>query len=114
MWRLARFRVPASVTISTPLGLELTAILALRSKRAGASENVYVRPVDVTDQAPSISAAPLIFAYNAATGDGLDSILGDFRVRTNTSSQVAARADAASTEFDIVTRGWIDTRGRLS
>ncbi len=63
----------------------------------------------VTDEAPSITAAPyaqLRIQSNGATDTS------QLLVRTNTSRQVTARSSAANTTFGIVTLGWKDRRGR--
>lgn len=74
---------------------------------AGASI-VYLRnPLD-TDSAPSSTAAPLA---QLRVGAGLTS-MGQVTVRLNASSEVAARATAASTTLRLAATGWLDRRGR--
>lgn len=39
---------------------------------------------------------------------------GTFNIRTNTSAQIRAVSNIASTTLNLATYGWIDTRGRLN
>jgi hypothetical protein len=73
------------------------------------SNNVYVSPLHVDDEAPATNAGPL--ASLRSIGGGIN-VAGPFRMGVNASSQVRLRADATMDAVRIATLGWIDTRGR--
>ena len=78
--------------------------------RASAGALVYVSSPNANDEAPVGSAAgPL-----ASTIVQLATVqtLNDIHVLTNTSKQIRARADAASSTFAVATLGWDYLRGR--
>ena len=87
--------------LTVPAGVAVEARIRVSTNSAQA---ILVQPVFEADAAPSGTATPLFTVYQsqAATMD----------VRTNTSRQVALRATAAATACYLVTRGWIDRRGR--
>jgi hypothetical protein len=95
---------------SVPTGIKVWAIINSVHSTAGSNEIVEVTSPDSPDEAPSATATPLgsrAVTAGATTSGGLRQI-----VRTNTSAQVAARSDTASTNLKIATLGWIDRRGR--
>ena len=91
-----------SYTLSTPLGRKTWAVFVASGSNAAAGNVAYIRALDQTD----IAAIPTIRFVTANTLVATYS-----RTRTNTSSQIAARASAASTSLNIYTRGWLDPRG---
>lgn len=96
-----------SYPLSVPTGIQVTAIINGYFKNASAGKVLYLRSLDQTDAA---AALPYYTAQNAVA----DVIVPFFKnIRTDTSGQIAARADAASCTLGILTSGWIDTRGRL-
>lgn len=72
---------------------------------ANAAGGLHVASADVTDSAPSASAAPLGFgAYSSGPNSGQ----GWITPFTDTSSQIRARADAANRTFRFSVHGWYD------
>lgn len=93
--------------LPVPTGIQVDALLRVRGSNASGWV-LLVSPLDVTDTAPSISSAPLQdIGGTAGVADR-----ATLRVRTNTSGQVRTRSSIASTELQISTFGWIDTRGK--
>lgn len=94
-------------TLSVPLGIKVEVITNVLFKNASAGKGLYLSSPDVSDEDLSSIVGtvtnPIANIY---------SCLGGFRVRTNTSSQIRARADAASSTIYIHTLGWIDLRGK--
>lgn len=93
---------------SAPVGLPFEVMLRGAVSHASVN-NVWVGPLTEADAAPSTTASPLATHRVVVAGNvNFD----DVRVRTNASAQVAARSSASSTTLRLLTRGWIDTRGR--
>ena len=92
-------------TISTPLGVEVIALLHAQMRLVGAATGVVNSPDD-TDTAPSASHNDLQSENaNARPATNMER-------KTNTSSQIAYRGDGSGANFDLWTLGWIDSRGR--
>ena len=100
-------------TLTVPTGLQLVAVLNVFGVRAPPFD-IYIRSLDANDEAVSRTTAPFpnLSAENTEPGGVNSYAAGMFRVRTNTSGQIAARAAGASTTFRVATLGWIDRRGR--
>lgn len=99
------------VTCSVPSGVQVTGIfdVAAFDLTPGAGQYLFTSP-DESDQAPSATVFTFRgFATNLSGGSGR------ITVRTNTSSQIRFRADHtnASVSYEVLTHGWVDTRGRL-
>jgi len=105
-------------TLSTPLGVRTIARVnaGLQNLSSLVGGGLYLSALDVTDEAASLSVAPLwasgADAFNA-NGGGRRTYTQQ-SVRTNTSSQVRSRVQSsdANVIVRIATLGWIDTRGR--
>ena len=99
-------------SLSVPLGLKPVALLNayVTDASAGSDSVTYIKDKDISDQAASVSAAPLgMIACGSAGGTGMASL----RVRTDRSGRVTSRAiDASAVTLRIATMGWIDSRGR--
>ena len=95
-------------TLSVPPGIRVKALVRVRISHASAQRLVLLRSPDSDDEAPSASAAPLL---SLVTGSGGGEVFGDFEVYTNTSGQIATRADGTATDLDIVTLGWQEAPG---
>lgn len=93
---------------SIPTGIVVRAILTAFVGNAVQSDQVYLSALTATDMAPSSSNAPLNTVYSNAANVGNS---GDAEVYTNTSSQIRSRSNSVNSQLDIVTRGWVDTRG---
>ena len=93
--------------IAVPGGIKVEAILNVAAL-AGSVQQVYISAPDVTDLAPSNTAAPLstIIAHSSYY------FSAQVRVYTDTSSQISARSTAASTTFRGAVLGWVDPRGK--
>lgn len=100
-------------TLTVPTGLKLIAVFNAQGIRTSPL-NIYIRSLDANDEAPSQTTVPFSNLSDrntepASTGTNAS---GVFRVRTNTSGQIAARSINGSTTFQVATLGWIDRRGR--
>lgn len=95
-------------TLTVPDGGRVTALfMATMSHLAGGTAVLIASPDDA-DDAPSLSAGYASLA-NEVAGQYQ---AGHFAIGTNTLGQIRARSTAADTALGIVTRGWIDPRGR--
>jgi hypothetical protein len=91
-------------TLTTPPGVKCNALFRGLGANVGAGDTIWFTSPDESDQAAASTAdIQSIAASNAG---------GRFSVRTNTASQIGARAANASTTLSIGTFGWIDARGR--
>ena len=93
--------------VSVPTGLKVQALLTAWSLDSSAY-TVYISSLDVDDEAPSTTGAPLGTLRAFSNTSAID----EFTKRTNTSAQIRSRASLTMNEFLLVTRGWIDPRGR--
>ncbi len=96
-------------TLTIPVGLVLEARLNCFASHASSQSNVYIRALTETDDPPSASNAPVATLRATASGAGTTVQANVF---TNTSAQVAARADNSSTTLVVATVGWRDARGK--
>jgi hypothetical protein len=94
---------------SIPTGIVVEAIITAFAYRTGGTIYVYVRALTQSDQAPTFGGYANLYDPSSGAGDE-----ANLRIMTNTSSQIAARASAAASQFVIMTHGWVDMRGRLS
>jgi hypothetical protein len=100
------------VTMSVPPGVKVTAYLSAFLLGAGSGSNTYaiIRSMDATGDTSSVSSQNSnIFSMVSQAA------AGDFRVRTNTSAQVAFygfSASSAGATVTMVTKGWLDNRGK--
>ncbi len=94
---------------SVPDGIRVKALI--RASHTGtAAEAFLVRSSIETDAAPSPTAAPLANTHEEV---GANASGGELEVWTNTSQAIFMRVSAdTTTDNYIVTRGWIDRRGR--
>ncbi len=99
-----------SYTLTTPLGVKTEAVVNVGYRDTLASARLYLRSLDVNDEAPSLTVAPL--GASTIIGVSTGTLFGPARYMTNTSSQIGARASVALDEFTIATLGWIDLRGK--
>lgn len=100
-------------TLTVPTGVKVDALLnASLGIDSAAPSALLLSSLDVSDQAPSISASPLAQLINSTPG-GL-TVSSPITVRTNTSAQIRSRLSFsnAATGLAISTLGWIDRRGR--
>jgi hypothetical protein len=100
-------------TLSVPTGVKVIAHMNVRTGGDTTSRFVYISSLDVNDEAPSGTAAPLATFGIGALGSGVAEA-GFASVRTDTSGQVRTRIEASSVNVDlrIATLGWTDSRGR--
>jgi len=92
---------------SVPTGIALRANLTGFTWKVANYAAVYARSLAQADVAAAYNTTANI--YDVSGGAGASSNLV---VWTDTSAQIAARSNVASTNLIIITRGWIDTRGR--
>jgi hypothetical protein len=97
-----------SYTLTVPTGLAVTALIFGGGFNASANVAVYVRSLTQTDTAPSNT----FYTFKNPVANSQAGSQFAAAVVTNTSAQIAARASAASTSLNILTRGFIHPRGR--
>lgn len=100
-------------TLTVPTGIKVTALFNFFVSNVATNYNVYFSSPDQTDEAPSITLAPLGQGGTTAATPG-NYTLGVQRIRTNTAAQIRSRfsASGAGDPLRIATLGWIDRRGR--
>lgn len=94
------------VQLTAPASMEALVRVYFFSTTVGVG--LVVQPTAETDAAVSFTASPLTSLYSEATSQGA---AGDFSVFLDASIQFALRASASSTAR-VVTKGWIDRRGK--
>jgi hypothetical protein len=92
---------------SVPTGFNLEVMINVLVS-GGASRQVYFSNTQLTDVSPSLTVTPLSQVDSIGTNTGTWS----GRVITNTSGQISARSNGASTTLKIAVLGWIDPRGK--
>jgi hypothetical protein len=95
--------------LSVPTGVQVNALFRVTMSNATAGIGVLVSPPDQNVEAVGTPAGNCSVT-NANTTTSSRMV---FNIRTNTSAQIRAVASGASTTLDVVTYGWIDTRGKL-
>ena len=95
-------------SLSAPPDIKADAIIIAAGRHRSITDAaVLITPVDVNDTAPTT------LSLSQITGDITWSISSvQFEIRTNTSSQIRTRGNAADTDLAITTLGWKDHRGR--
>ena len=98
-----------TTTLSVPTGIKVAALMNVAADGDGVGNvgAVYLSSLDVNDEAPSATAAPLATAaaFNTSTGD----VYAQAAVKTNTSAQIRRRTFTATGSFTrIATLGWVD------
>lgn len=100
--------VQTTITLTVPTGVSVTAVLNLTVNTAS-NLAVYLKHMSVNDEAPTTgTTAPLATIFSSGGSD----VSGQAQVDTNTSAQITYRANGTDDQFDLVTLGWIDRRGR--
>lgn len=104
----------ATRTLTVPTGYKVDAIINVGVTGATAVDmpaGIYISELSATDSVPSAIIYNPLYIYTAATSHQ-EMVSGT--CWTNTSAQVRSRLQisAASTNFYISTRGWIDPRGK--
>lgn len=104
-------------TVTTPLGIKTTAILAihLEDTTPAAVTWWYISSPDSTDVAASSTNQTVMIYGTAASASIAFGVTNTVEVVTDTSSQVRRRSNGRTADhvFIINTIGWVDTRGRL-
>lgn len=98
-----------TTTLSVPVGVKVEALMNVSCAGDGAGNmgGVYLSSLDVNDEPPSNTAAPLVSAGTMASSAVASG--NPVRVRTNTSAQIRRRTGSASAAVTrIATLGWID------
>ena len=103
-----------SRTLSVPVGIVVWAYINAQLAAGSADNGLYVSSLDVNDETPSLTAAPLVSVGESDSGDFGTRITGVMFMRTNTAAQIRTRiiASAAGDTVRIATLGWRDLRGR--
>jgi hypothetical protein len=100
-------------TLTVPTGIQVWALFNFYIANVATNFNVYFSSPDQSDQAASITVAPL-GQGGTTSATAANYTLGVQRIRTNTSAQVRSRfsASGAGDILRMATLGWIDRRGR--
>lgn len=88
--------------LSTPLGVKTMAKFRAAGGAAGSAQIILTSP-DQDDEAPTVQGAgtPPLFDIQ-----GDSDLVDQFQYRTNTSSEIRARASSATQTLSLVTLGW--------
>ena len=98
-----------TAVLSTPPDIQVLAYVNL-----GAGDAlVYISSIDIDDEAPSETVAPLSSSGNSTGGTNSNNT-EQARVWTDTSSQIRYRGSNASRSLYLATLGWWDPRGKDS
>lgn len=97
-----------SYTLTTPAGIKTDALISAAVTNAAAGANVIISSLDEADNSPDPLTGRAHFTVQISNRP----VCGQFKFVTNTSSQIRARSDTASTTLNIATRGWTDWRGQ--
>lgn len=76
---------------------------------AASVPQVYISNPNLTDLTPSVTATPLALIGTSASSSGP---IANIKVYTDTSAQISARSNVASTTFRVAVLGWVDPRGK--
>ena len=93
-----------NIQLSLPSGLQIDAIVNLSCQQAALRYVLIYSP----DQNDIVASSSNFTIFNLAGTYGY----GYGRIRTNTSAQIRAVSSGASTQIQVATVGWVDTRGR--
>lgn len=105
-----------SRTLTVPTGVSLDALLFVGGYYASNAFTILVSPLSVSDQAPQAIGTAALSGFSSSSA--MNSVAGwnfsPLTVRVNTSAQVRTRisSSGASDRLGLITRGWIDSRGR--
>ena len=94
--------------LTVPLGIKIHALLRMAYSYAGTGYMVLISSPDESDQAPSITVAPLGDGYTVSGPIGILNL----KRRTNISGQIRTRSNTGGEVLKIATYGWIDGRGK--
>jgi hypothetical protein len=100
---------PTLYTLGVPTGIQVNALIRAAMSSATANVLLLINSADEAVSAVNTPAGQASMVNPAVGVAGLCTL----NLRTNTSAQVRAVSQAASTSLWIVTYGWVDTRGRL-
>lgn len=92
----------SDVSLSVPTQVETLAAINATCKRNGAVARVLITALDEAESSVSIPRISL----TSETSGGFAA--GQFQIKTDTSGQIGARADTSSTDFYVLTTGWVD------
>ena len=87
--------------VKVPLNFSTTANLNVNPSDSGAGHITYIYCPDLTDLAPSATAAPLL-TFNANAVAVSNSVGGNLRVRTSATGTIAARSNLATVDLYAV------------
>jgi len=104
-------------TLTVPTGVKVLAYISVGGYTGSNSFTTVISALDISDQAGQAYATAALSGFPASgaqSGAGNGWSFDTMYVRTNTSAQIRSRlsASGASDRLGIVTRGWIDDRGR--
>jgi len=86
--------------VKVPLNFSVEAILNIHTSDASTSQQSYIYCPDMTDQAPSATAAPLSSTATAAADGGIQ--MSPMTIRTSAAGLIAARSTLATVDLYVV------------
>lgn len=107
-----------TLTLSVPTNVTVTAIISGGCFQGSTNGlGATFSSLAMSDQAPQLATTAALTGFNSVGAiSGVASwMLSEERVRTNTSGQIRGRlsTSGAADHIGVITRGWIDTRGKL-
>jgi hypothetical protein len=99
----------STLTLSVPTGIKVWAMFNASGSHGSTVTAIYISSPDVDDEAADWNANTLVGSVNVLSTAAVETV--PLTVRTNTSAQVRARAQNASTYLSVSTLGWRDDRG---
>lgn len=99
---------PTLYTLSVPIGVQVNALFRGYMNSATVFRVVLINSPDESSTSAASPAGNVTAQVQAASTNSLFTL----SVRTNTSAQIRAVANGASTSLNIATYGWVDRRGR--
>ena len=107
-----------TATLTVPTGVVVWAIVSVGVHVGSGSPTANVSSLAISDQAAQAGSTASLSGFSAAGGEttvaGWDFAGYGGPIRTNTSGQIRYRLSASTTNdrMGIITRGWIDARGK--
>jgi hypothetical protein len=98
------------VALSIPTDVKFNALASVGHFKATALTFLLVTSPDQTDTAASTTVYSQYSGADALSDSSWQQVL--YSVRTNTSAQIRLRSNVASTAYEVITLGWIDSRER--
>lgn len=101
-------------TLSVPTGVQVQALLSVGGYQGTSAFSIFMSSLDSNDQTPQAVGTAALTGFMTGNTTASNWNFSPIAVRTNTAAQVRSRISAggAANRLGIITRGWIDRRGR--